>query len=56
MPKYLFLKKFIKKSEAKSYSLKMFEASKKGEFYVDDQCNKSESFYKIGRASCRERV
>ena len=45
MPKYFFLKNFINKNEAKSYSLKMFEASKNGEFYVDDQCNKSESFY-----------
>ena len=45
MPKYFFLKNFINKNEAKAYSLKMFEASKNGEFYVDDQCNKSESFY-----------
>ena len=45
MSKYFFLKNFINKNEAQSYSSKMFEASKNGEFYVDDQCNKSESFY-----------
>lgn len=45
MAKHFLLRNFINKSETEAYSSKMFEALKKGEFYVDDQCNKSESFY-----------